>query len=150
MLRVSQATSHDIEVLVGLLGYLFEQEEEFKPNHALQKKGLALILENDKIGAIFVLKDHDMVIGMVSLLWSLSTAMGGRVAILEDMILQPDYRGKGCGKMLLQHAIEYAKEHKCKRVTLLTDTKNHSAQEFYGHFGFQESSMKAMRLYLEE
>lgn len=56
------ATSHDIEVLVGLLGYLFEQEEEFKPNHALQKKGLALILENDKIGAI---AQRSFVIGML-------------------------------------------------------------------------------------
>lgn len=41
-----------------------------------------------------MLKENDAIIGMVSILWSISTALGGKVAFLEDMIVSPSYRGK--------------------------------------------------------
>ena len=85
------------------------------------------------------------VVGMVSLLYTISTAWGGKVALLEDMIVLPDFRGNGAGTMLLQTAIRFAESVGCLRITLLADRDNYLAKHFYRQHGFHESAMMTMR-----
>ena len=150
MFSVEEAKLSDVESLIDLLTLLFSQEAEFKPDHDAQYRGLQIILEDANIGTIFILKHDQKIIGMVSLLWTISTALGGRVAFLEDMILHPSYQGKGGGKMLVEYAIAYAQEVKCKRITLLSDTDNFGAHRFYKRLGFENSLMQPMRLILTQ
>ena len=144
-MQVFEAGEEDIPDLCELLGYLFEQEEEFKPDVNLQISGLKKILKSSNKGTILILKDNVKAIGMVSLLFTISTALGGTVALLEDMVLVPAQRGKGHGSKLLQSAIDYANMKDCKRITLLTDTDNVPAQKLYTRHGFERSSMLPMR-----
>ena len=58
---------------------------------------------------------------MVNLLFTISTAEGGFVVLLEDVIVHHEFRGRGVGSQLLNHAIEYAKRKEFLRMTLLTD-----------------------------
>lgn len=136
----------DISELVGLLNELFSMESEFKPNNELQKKGLLSIIENPEKGIILVKCIDKKIIGMVSILYSISTALGGKVGILEDMIISEKYRAMGNGGELLETAIKVAKENNCLKLTLLTDFNNDSAIRFYKHFGFFKSQMIPMRL----
>ncbi len=145
---VIPATHDDLTDLCGLLEILFAQEAEFRPDAELQRSGLLAVLENPDVGRVLVLKDEGMVIGMVALLFLPSTALGGRVAFLEDMIVHPEERGGGAGGKLLSAAIECAKECGCLRVTLLTDGTNEAAQRFYARHGFSTSGMMTMRLLL--
>lgn len=85
---------------------------------------------------------------MVNLLFTFSTALGERVALLEDLIVLPNQRGCGIGSQLLEKAIETARLHDCHRITLLTDSTNESAQQFYQKHGFQFSAMIPMRILL--
>ena len=147
-MHVLEATHADIPSLCALLEILFSQEAEFFPSVEKQKNGLELILNNEHIGKIFVLKHDERVIGMVSLLFSVSTALGAKVAWLEDMVVHPDFRGQACGSKLLSHAIEAAKKLTCKRITLLTDTDNIDAHRFYERLGFKGSSMKPFKVLL--
>lgn len=149
MFVVEEANLSQMERLIDLLALLFSQEAEFVPARDLQRSGLQAILEDAKIGTIFVLKHDETIIGMVSLLWTISTALGGRVAFLEDMVVKPAWRGKGCGHLLVEHALVYAKKLTCKRITLLTDPDNLRAHRFYRQFGFQTSAMQPMRLMLD-
>lgn len=142
---IREANVEDIPDLCKLLDYLFEQEEEFKPDNNIQRIGLQKILEDSEKGIILILKNNGETIGMVNLLFTISTALGGKVALLEDMIVIPSERGKGYGSELLKTAIEYASDRKCKRITLLTDDANEKAQKFYNHHGFVHSPMRPMR-----
>jgi GNAT superfamily N-acetyltransferase len=83
---------------------------------------------------------------MINLLFTVSTALGEYVAILEDMVLRPERRGKGEGTILLKAAIECAKHKGCKRITLLTDQTNEGAIKFYQRQGFVKSAMMPLRL----
>ncbi|MDD2853290.1 MAG: GNAT family N-acetyltransferase [Desulfuromonadaceae bacterium] len=85
---------------------------------------------------------------MVNLLNTVSTALGERVAILEDMIVDPDNRGGGEGSHLLTGAIELARKQGCLRITLLTDRANSGAIRFYERHGFNLSEMVTLRLLL--
>jgi GNAT superfamily N-acetyltransferase len=148
MPTIQQANIADIPALVDLLKVLFTQEEDFIPDAAVQKSGLQKIIEQPETGSILTLKQDDEIVGMVNLLYTISTALGGRVAILEDMVLHPNHRNKGHGSLLLKATIALAKQNNCLRITLLTDLKNNSAIKFYQQQGFVRSAMTPMRLML--
>lgn len=143
-----QAELSDLPALSALLTLLFSQEQEFTPDPAAQQLGLAAILEQQDSGRILVARYQGEVIAMVSLLFTISTALGGRVALLEDMVVNPTHRGKGIGSQLLTYALAFAQTEQILRITLLTDHDNLAAQHFYQQHGFQQSGMQAWRLIL--
>lgn len=148
MPHVAEATLDDIPQLCELLTLLFAQEAEFRPDRDKQAAGLRQIVEGQDVGRILVLRKGDEVVAMVNLLFTVSTALGGRVAMLEDMVVHPDHRGGGTGSRLLQAAIDHAHVAGCLRITLLTDGDNVAAQRFYARHGFTPSAMLPMRLSL--
>lgn len=140
-----RASASDIPALSELLSVLFAQEMEFTPDTAAQCKGLSIIIGNPDLGAILVAREGSTILAMVNLLFTVSTAIGERVALLEDMVVSPDARGSGVGSDLLNHAIDFARRRDVKRITLLTDRENTSAQRFYSKHGFSESTMVPLR-----
>ena len=84
---------------------------------------------------------------MINLLITISTAEGGFVLILEDLVIHRDHRGQGYGGRLLAHALAYAGDKGFLRVTLLTDRLENQARLFYERHGFKQSGMVPMRYY---
>ena len=146
--HIEQATLEDLPQLTDLLFELFTQEADFAPNRAKQMRGLRLLLEQPNRGRIFVLRSNGTILGMINLLFTISTAEGGFVIMLEDVIVHGEYRGKGFGDKLLMHAIAYAKKKDFLRLTLLTDRLNEQGQRFFKAHGFIESKMIPLRLIL--
>ncbi len=146
--HIEQATLEDLPQLTDLLFELFTQEGDFVPDRGKQMRGLRLLLEQPNRGRIFVLRQNGTILGMINLLFTISTAEGGFVIMLEDVIVHRDYRGRGFGDMLLRHAVEYAKKKDFARITLLTDRLNAEGQRFFREHGFVESKMIPMRLML--
>jgi GNAT superfamily N-acetyltransferase len=146
--HIEQATLEDLPQLTDLLFDLFSQEADFVPDRSKQMRGLRLILEQPNRGRIFVLRQNGFLLGMINLLFTISTAEGGFVILLEDVIVNREFRGKGFGDKLLRHAIEYAKKKDFVRITLLTDRLNEDGRRFFKSHGFFESKMIPMRLIL--
>lgn len=147
-MEIALATTSDIPELCDLLALLFSQEADFQSDYATQRQGLTQILDNPDVGLILVARQKNQIVGMVNLLFTVSTALGQRVALLEDLVIAPTQRGNGIGSQLLKQAIETAKLHDCHRITLLTDLANESAQRFYQNHGFSFSAMIPMRMLL--
>ena len=150
MLRIEEGTLDDIPQLCDLLAILFTQEAEFQPDITKQSAGLRQIIEQPEVGRILVLREGYALIGMVNLLYTISTACGGRAGILEDMIIHADRRGGGAGSALLQGAIAFAQAKGCSRITLLTDRTNDPAIRFYKRHGFVLSEMVPLRLAFQQ
>lgn len=147
-MKIREAKVEDIDSLCELLKELFTLEEEFCFDEALHKEGLKKIIEDPKIGVILLVEVDKKVVAMLNLLYTISTALGSKVAILEDMVVLEEFRAKGFGSKLIDFAKEYGKKDGCKRVTLLTDSINYKAQEFYKKSGFTKSKMVAYRAFL--
>jgi ribosomal protein S18 acetylase RimI-like enzyme len=143
--KVEAATIEDLPALVELTMVLFSSSDDFTPDQLAQERGLALILEQPSRGRIFVLRNGDQIFGMVNLLITISTAMGGFVIQMEDVIVHPDHRGQGFGTMLLEHVIEFADQKDFKRITLLTDKISAESQNFFRKHSFEYSNMIPMR-----
>ena len=145
MITLEIGREEDVDEICNLLEILFNMEEEFEPDRIKQKKGVEMIIKNPNIGFIVVIKDCGTIFGMVNILYTVSTFIGEKSAILEDMIIEERYRDIGYGTKLIQRSLIIAKEKGIKRVTLLTDENNYSAEKFYIKNGFIKSNMMVMR-----
>ena len=150
MIAFEPAREADLPQLVELLGLLFDQEAEFRPDAAKQAAALQLILSDPVRGRIYVARDGRRPVAMASLLFTISTAEGGKAAWFEDLVVHPDERKRGIGEALLKHVIEQARAEGVLRLTLLTDMQNERAQALYRRLGFVGSPMKPMRLKLKK
>lgn len=143
--RVEPATIEDLPALTDLVMDLLSRSEDFVPDQATQERGLRLILEQPNRGRILVVRNKDKIFGMVNLLFTISTARGGFVILMEDVVIHPDHRGQGYGRMLVDHVIDFARQKNFKRITLLTDRMSAESQEFFKKQGFEYSNMIPMR-----
>jgi GNAT superfamily N-acetyltransferase len=143
--KVQPATIEDLPALTGLVMELMALSDDFTPDQEAQQRGLALILEQPSRGRIFVVRNETRIIGMVNLLFTISTAMGGFVILMEDVVVHPAHRGQGYGTMLLDQVIEFARQKDFKRITLLTDKISAESQNFFRKNGFEYSNMIPMR-----
>ena len=147
-LQYGPATIKELPQMVELLGVLFTDEAEFHPDADKQKRALEAILANPTIGRLFVAREGKRVIAMASLLYTVSTAEGGKAAWFEDLVVHPDYRQQGTGQKMLAYVIGQARADGVLRITLLTDMQNERAQALYRRAGFVGSPMRPMRLKL--
>jgi ribosomal protein S18 acetylase RimI-like enzyme len=144
------AKASDLPRLVQLLGILFESEAEFSANAEKQRAALQAILADPAKGRVFVAREGREVVAMASLLYTISTAEGGKAALFEDLVTAPEHRKRGIGEALLKHVVAQARAEGVLRVTLLTDMQNERAQAMYRRAGFVGSPMKPMRLKLKK
>ena len=149
-MKFEPAKSADLPRLVELLGILFESEAEFSANPEKQRAALQALLADPGRGRIFVARDGRQVVAMASLLYTVSTAEGGKAAIFEDLVVAPEHRKRGIGEALLRHVVAEARKEGVLRITLLTDMQNERAQAMYRRAGFVGSPMKPMRLKLKK
>jgi GNAT superfamily N-acetyltransferase len=148
-MKIEQATLQDIPALCHLLEQLFRQEVEFNPDQSAQQRGLQMIIENPQVGTILIARKEGLILGMVNLLYTVSTALGERVLLLEDMVVDEEQRAAGIGSRLLDAALAFSVQNGCRRITLLTDADNAAAHRFYQRHGFNISSMVVLRCSLD-
>jgi GNAT superfamily N-acetyltransferase len=149
-MNITRAITADIPELCVLLHDLFSRETEFEPDPEAQARGLATVIDDPAVGDILVARESGRVLGMINVLYTVSTALGGPVAVFEDMIVSPDSRGDGIGTALLGRAIDLAETKGCRRITLLADSDNEAAHRFYRRHGFSRSTMLTFRLLLDQ
>lgn len=148
--RVEPATIEDLPELVQLVADLMDLLDDFIRDTEAHERGLALILEQPNRGRIFVLRNDDRIFGMVNLLFTISTAMGGLVILLEDFVIHPNHRGQRYGSMLLDYVVDFANKKNFKRITLLTDKLGSESQNFFKKEGFEYSNMIPMRRLIDK
>ena len=143
--KIDFATADDLEPMADLLAELFTLESDFRPEREKQLTGLRLILDTPAIGQLFVLRLDGQVAGMANALYTVSTAEGCRVVLLEDVIVKAAYRAHGYGRKLMEHVLAWAAANGLPRVTLLADKGNTPALMFYERLGFSPSAMTVLR-----
>ena len=64
---------------------------------------------------------------------------GGRVAQIENVIVDPAERSRGIGEAMMRFAIEEARRQGCFRVQLTSNKARKRAHRFYERLGFVSS-----------
>ncbi len=142
--RVRKAAFNDIDGLIPLLKSLFSIEADFTFNEALQRRGL-MLLEPCENRCVLIASSRDRIIGMASIQTLISTAEGGLSGIIEDVVVTPEWRGKGIGRILLEAIETWAHSKGLKRIQLLADSANTPALEFYRNSGWMTTQLICLR-----
>ncbi|MDT8377156.1 MAG: GNAT family N-acetyltransferase [Mariprofundaceae bacterium] len=141
---IRQARIDDINTMTGLLSELFNIETDFAPNIRRQRQGLADLM-NSREATLLVAVAGDEIIGMCTLQPLISTAEGGKVGLVEDLVVAASYRKSGVGRKLLKEIEATARSQGMSRLQLLSDRNNKAASTFYDHLGWATTSMIAYR-----
>lgn len=69
-------------------------------------------------------------------------ALRGPAGALYDVVVDPSRRRRGVGRMLLQAALGFLKDHGAPRVVLSTATHNDEAQRLFESVGFRRTMVE--------
>ena len=127
--RITSADGSTAEAISLLLKQLSSQEFTFTEHE------LAALINNPS-STLFLLFAEDKIAGMLTLGTYLSPT--GRKAWIEDVVVDSIYRGKGYGKMLVEHAIEYARTLSPCTIMLTSNPARIAANELYRASGFEQ------------
>jgi GNAT superfamily N-acetyltransferase len=67
-------------------------------------------------------------------------------AVLEYVVVDEKWRGRGIGRLLMDYCLDQAKEAGCYKIMLTSDNRREDAHAFYRSLGF-EASAHGFRLY---
>ena len=144
--RIRNAQASDRDAMVGLLRELFSIEADFTIDEARQRRGLKLMLDGClKHRCIKVAEVGGQVIGMCTAQTLISTAEGGVVALVEDVVVDPQFRGRGIGRNLMESIEDWARSRGATRMQLLADRTNFSALDFYDKIGWRPTQLICLR-----
>ena len=135
--RITSADGSTAEAISLLLKQLSSQEFIFT------ERELAALI-NDSSSSLFLLYTEDKIAGMLTLGTYLSPT--GRKAWIEDVVVDSAYRGKGYGKMLVEHAIEYARTLSPCTLMLTSNPTRIAANELYRASGFEPKITNVYRM----
>lgn len=95
---------------------------------------LVEMLRND-YGQIHV-KDENKIIGVCGI-WLGTKLWCGKYLEMDNVIISPDYRSRGLGKLITEYAENLAREKECNIIALDAYTNNFKAHKFYYNHGFE-------------
>ncbi|MBI4792999.1 MAG: GNAT family N-acetyltransferase [Deltaproteobacteria bacterium] len=144
MVIIRPARQGDIDSLTELLKILFTIEEDFVFDEMRQRRGLQMMLDNDR-ACILTAEADGQVIGMCSGQLTVSTAEGGPALLVEDVVVRGDWHGRGIGRRLMESLGAWAGEKRVSRLQLLADRNNGPALDFYHKLGWQTTELICLR-----
>ena len=136
--QVAQFDSALIAPIADMLAQLTTREYPFG------EQELRAIVE-DTASKLFIMRDDERIMGMLTL--GHYTSHTGRKVWVEDVVVSADYRGKGLGRRLINHAIEYCRENLSPCTLMLTSNPARiAANELYRTSGFEPKQTNVYKM----
>jgi len=143
---IRHAQPEDLPRMCDLLAELFSIESDFVPDREKQVHGLSALIAMPPGNVLLLVAVHDKtVIGMATVQTLISTAEGGQVGLVEDVIVDQKFRGRGVGTRLLEEIVAWGKKTGLKRLQLLADRDNQPALDFYSSRGLTSTRLTCLR-----
>lgn len=133
------AGRNDVPLILRFVKELAEYEKLQDEVVADEKTLEEWLFDRQKAEVIFALEDGKEV-GYALFFHNFSTFLGRAGIYLEDLYIQPEYRGKGHGKGLLKKLASIAVERGCGRLEWSCLDWNRPSIDFYLSLGAQPMS----------
>lgn len=72
-------------------------------------------------------------------------SLRGPAGVLHDIVIDPEYRGRGAGRMLLDAALDFMKAHGAPQAVLYTAVGNEAAHRMFARAGFRRTMIEMTR-----
>lgn len=141
---LTKPTARDLIDINALISQIAERP------HLLTMRELKRIVDQKKNCRLVVMRDHIGkrigIVGMATV--TLTHIPTGLVALVEDVVVDEAFRGKGIGKKLIHALIAIAEKEKAKHISLYTNPKRAAANAMYQEIGFFKKETNYYRINL--
>lgn len=138
-ITVRAATPADADAVLALIPQLFEPPGRRAPGYTEERgrKGIRLAIENPD-SDILLAFDGERLLGLASVYADIQSIRYGPRCWLQDLVVSKDARSRGIGRLLLDAATEWAREHGCTHLQLSSGLGRVDAHRFYRREGMME------------
>jgi ribosomal protein S18 acetylase RimI-like enzyme len=152
---VRRATPADLPVIGRLGALLVEEHYDFDPQRFLAARpgtpaGYASFMSTqleDPDKAVLVADENGEVIGyaFAAVEGYDYMALRGPAGVLQDIIVDPEHRGRGVGRLHIDATLEFFRSRSVPRVVLSTAEQNEAAQRLFASMGFRRTMIEMTR-----
>ncbi|CDS95088.1 MULTISPECIES: GNAT family N-acetyltransferase [Sphingobacterium] len=144
MLTFEKLTFENIDTIVSMMQD-FYAIDGYDMDPAVSRENFKTFLDDQNLGQSWLIKENDLVLGYIIVVYFFSFEFKGRVALLDELFLNADARGKGVGRKAVEFVKDYVQEQGCKLVLLEVESHNLPAQKLYESQGFDFHPRNIMR-----
>ncbi|WP_207957004.1 GNAT family N-acetyltransferase [Rubrobacter tropicus] len=135
-----EARPGDLGRLLELYALLERPEGHLAPLASGAAEDLFTRVLLDPNQRTLVAETYGEVVGTLVLVTVPNLAHGGSpYALVENVVVDEEYRGEGVGRALMREAVRRAREAGAYKLALCSNTGRSEAHEFYRSMGFEET-----------
>ena len=139
----AEAGPGDFDALVGMMREFYAHERmEFAEGAA--RRALAELCGDGRLGRVRLIREGAEVVGYLVLTFGYSLEFGGRDAFVDELFVREAWRGRGAGRLALEHAAEVCRAEGVRALHLEVDHVNPRAQALYRKAGFRHHARHLM------
>lgn len=147
--QLREADPADRDLLVELMSE-FYSESGYPLNRRRAHDAFADLLADERLGHVWVVQAESEDVGYVVLTLGYSMEYAGRDAFVDDLYIQPAYRGRGLGKMALAEVSAACGRLGVRALHLEVGRANAAAHALYRQVGFVDNDRQLLTLRLAD
>lgn len=132
-INIRNCSSDDFEGVQKLLQQLWP-DRNFNVKDLREVYERALSSQNQKLMAAVA---SGRIVGFCSLTIKNNLWQAANLGVVDELVVDAEYRGFGIGKMLMEKITQIAIENECKRLELDSSFHRKEAHQFYERLGFK-------------
>lgn len=103
-------------------------------------------LAPSEVGLLLGARAGGRLVGYACLYWHFSSTKARESVLLNDLYVDPELRGEGIGRALIEASLGIARERGGAHLEWVTEPDNHTAQRLYDSTGAERSTWVAYKL----
>ncbi len=138
-ITIRPATPADEDAILALLPQLFEAPGRKAPGYTEERgrTGIRWAVQRPDSDILLAL-DGERLLGLASVYADIQSIRYGPRCWLQDLVVSREARGRGIGRLLLDAATEWAREHDCTHLQLSSGMGRVDAHRFYRREGMMD------------
>jgi ribosomal protein S18 acetylase RimI-like enzyme len=133
------AKSDDVPLLLHYMRGYYEHDHIVLDEQAA-RAALERPMQDGGIGRVWLIEEAGRAVGYVVALFGWSLEFHGRDAFLDELFIDPEFRGRGTGTRALQLVEAELRALGVRAMHLEVERSNTGAQRFYAAQGFDDRS----------
>lgn len=135
---IRKLTDSDYEPYLQLIN-------QFRPTTFTLEDYLNLLPKIQNCSTIWVVEYDDKLIGTTTLLYEYKFIRNiVKLAHIEDVCIDQQYRNRGIGQLLINHVVNEAEKENCYKIILDCDEK---LEHFYGKSGLEKHGIQMVKYF---
>lgn len=129
-----RATEKDVPIILDFIRQMAVYEKMLDKVKATEESLKESIFDNNRAEALLI-KVNGEFVGYIMYFFNFSTFVGREGIFLEDIYINPEYRGMGIGKKVFRLLASIAKENNYERIEWTCLDWNEPSLKFYKSMG---------------